>query len=43
VDEAFRRLIDGPDAHLHVTGTAEGAVALVLTRNGLEVRRRAEV
>ena len=43
VDEAFRRLLDEPDAHLHVTGFAEGDVAFVLTRDGLEVRRRAEV
>ena len=43
VDEAFRRLLDEPDAHLHVTGFAEGNVAFMLTRDGLEVRRRAEV
>ena len=43
VDEAFRRLIDEPDAHLHVTGFAEGDVAFVLTRDGLDVRRRGEV
>jgi hypothetical protein len=43
VDEAFRRLLDEPDAHLHVSGFAEGDVAFVLTRDGLEVRRRAEV
>ena len=43
VDEAFRHLMDEPDAHLHVTGFAEGDVAFVLTRDGLEVRRRAEV
>ena len=43
VDEAFRRLLDEPDAHLHVTGFAEGNVAFVLIRDGLEVRRRAEV
>jgi hypothetical protein len=40
VDEAFRRLMDEPDAHLHVSGFAEGDVAFVLTREGLEVRRR---
>ena len=43
VDEAFCRLLDESDAHLHVTGFAEGDVAFVLTRDGLEVRRRAEV
>jgi hypothetical protein len=43
VDEAFRRLLDEPDADLHVTGFAEGEVAFVLTRDGLEVRRRGEV
>ena len=43
VDEAFRHLMDEPDARLHVTGFAEGDVAFVLTRDGLEVRRRAEV
>ena len=43
VDEAFRRLLDEPDAHLHVTGFAEGDVAFVLTCDGLEARRRAEV
>jgi hypothetical protein len=43
VDEAFGRLMDEPDAFLHVTGFAEGDVAFVLTRDGLEVRRRAEV
>ena len=42
VDEAFRRLLDGPDAHLHVTGFAEGDVAFVFTRDGLEVRRQTE-
>ena len=26
VDEAFRRLLDESDAHLHVTGFAEGDV-----------------
>jgi hypothetical protein len=31
----FRRLLDEPDAHLHVTGFAEGDVAFVLTRDGL--------
>jgi hypothetical protein len=43
VDESFRRLLDEPDAYLHVTRFAEGDVAFVLTRDGLEVRRRAEV
>ena len=43
VDEAFRSLLDEPDAHLQVAGFAEGEVAFVLTRDGLEVRRRAEV
>jgi hypothetical protein len=43
VDEAFRRLLDEPDAFLHVTGFTAGEVAFVLTRDGLEVRRRAEV
>jgi hypothetical protein len=43
VDEAFCRLLDEPDAHLHVTGFAEGEVAFVLARDGLEARRRAEV
>jgi hypothetical protein len=43
VDEAFRRLLDEPDAHLHVSGFAEGDVAVVLTRDGLEVRRGAEL
>jgi hypothetical protein len=43
VDEAFRRLLDEPDAHLHVTGFAQRDVAFVLTRDGLEVRRSAEV
>jgi len=43
VDEAFGRLMDEPDAHLHVAGFAEGDVAFVLTTDGLEVRRRAEV
>ena len=43
VGEAFRRLLDEADAHLHVTGFAEGEVAFVLTRDGLEVRRQAEV
>ena len=43
VDKAFRRLMDESDAYLHVTGFAEGDVAFVLTRDGLGVRRRAEV
>jgi hypothetical protein len=43
VDDAFHRLLNEPDAHLHVSGFAEGDVAFVLTRNGLEARRRAEV
>jgi hypothetical protein len=43
VDDAFRRPLDEPDAHLHVTGFAEGDMAFVLTRDGLEARRRAEV
>jgi hypothetical protein len=43
VDEAFHRLLDEPDAQLHVSGFAEGDVAFVLTRDGLDVRRRAEV
>jgi hypothetical protein len=43
VDEAFGRLMDEPDAHLHVAGFAEGDVAFVLSRDGLELRRRAEV
>jgi hypothetical protein len=43
VDEAFRRLLDEPDAHLHVAGSTEGDAAFVLTRDGLEARRRAEV
>ena len=34
---------DEPGAFLHVSGFAEGDVAFVLTRDGLEVRRRAEV
>ena len=34
VDETFRRLLDEPDAHLHVTGIAEGDVAFALTRDG---------
>jgi hypothetical protein len=42
-DEAFRRLLDEPDSHLHVSGFAEGDMAFVLTRDGLEARRRAEV
>jgi hypothetical protein len=29
VDESFRRLLDEPDAHLHVTGLAEGDVVFV--------------
>jgi hypothetical protein len=41
VDEAFGRLMDEPDARLHVTGFAEGHVAFVLTRDGLEVWRLA--
>jgi hypothetical protein len=40
---SFRRLVDESDAHLHVTGFTAGEVAFVLTRDGLEVRRRAEV
>ena len=43
VDEAFGRLMDEPDAHRHVSGFAEGDVAFVLTRDGLEVRRRVDV
>ena len=43
VDETFSRLMAEPDAHLHITGFAEGDVAFVWTRDGLEVRRRAEV
>ena len=43
VDEAFRRLLAEPEAMKHVRGFAEGDVAFVLTRDGLEVRRRAEV
>ena len=43
VDEAFSRLMDEPVAYLHVAGFAEGDVAFVLTRDGLEVRRQAEV
>jgi len=35
--------MDEPDAHLHVTGFAEGDVAFVLTRDGSQVRGRAEV
>jgi hypothetical protein len=42
-DGTHRRLLDEPDAHLHVTGFAKGDVAFVLTREGLEARRRAEV
>jgi quercetin dioxygenase-like cupin family protein len=38
VDEAFRRLLDEPDAHLHVTGFAAGDVAFMLTRDGLVVQ-----
>jgi hypothetical protein len=38
-DETFRHLMDEPDAHLHVTGFAEGDVAFVLTRDGLEARK----
>jgi hypothetical protein len=34
VDEAFRRLLDEPDAHLHVRGFAEGDVVFVLTGTG---------
>jgi hypothetical protein len=34
VDEAFRRLMDEPNAHLHVSGFAAGDVAIVLTREG---------
>jgi hypothetical protein len=37
-----RRKVE-PDAVVHVTGFAEGDVAFVLTRDGLEARRRAEV
>jgi hypothetical protein len=41
--DAFRRSLDEPDAHLHVTGFTDRSVVLVLTRDGLEARRRAEV
>ena len=34
VDEAFRRLMDEPDAHLQVTVFAEGEAAFVPTRVG---------
>jgi hypothetical protein len=43
VDESFRRPLDEPEAHLHVTGFVEGDVAFVSTRDGLDVRRWAEV
>jgi hypothetical protein len=43
VDDAFRRLLDEPKAMEHVRGFAAGDVAFVLTRDGLEARRRAEV
>jgi hypothetical protein len=36
VDEAFRRLVDEPDAHPDVTWFPAGAVAFVLARDGLE-------
>jgi hypothetical protein len=39
VDEAFGRLMDEPEAFLHVTGIAEGDVAFVLTGRGVRHRR----
>jgi hypothetical protein len=42
VDEAFRHLLDQPDAHLHVTGFAEGA-GVRAEPGRSELRRRAEV
>lgn len=43
VDDAFRPLLHERDAHLHVSRFAEAGVAFVLTCDGLEVRRRAEM
>jgi hypothetical protein len=40
---AINHLFAEPDAHLHVSGFAEGDMAFVLTHDGLEVWRRAEV
>ena len=43
VDEAFRRLLNQPEAMDHMRGFADEDVVFVLTRDGLEVRRRVEV
>ena len=43
IEDAFRRLLEEPEAREHVAGFASGDVAFVVTRDGLEVRRRTEL
>lgn len=43
ITEAFERLLEEPEAREHVAGFAAGDVAFVVTRDGLEVRRRTEL
>lgn len=43
VNDAFKRLLAGPDADHHVAGFAQGDAAFVLTRDGLEVRRTIDI
>ncbi len=38
IEDAFRRLLEEPEARDHVAGFASGDVAFVVTRDGLEVR-----
>ena len=40
VEDAFARLLDEPETREHVAGFASGDVAFVVTRDGVEVRRR---
>lgn len=42
IEDAFRRLLQEPEAR-DVTGFAAGDVALKVTRDGVEVRRRTEL
>lgn len=43
VRDAFERLLEQPEAQDHVAGFASGDVAFVVTRDGVEVRRRSEL
>ena len=43
IEDAFQRLLEEPEARDRVAGFASGDVAFVVTRDGLEVRRRTEL